>query len=233
MAVAGDSAGRYPRLASRAVAQVRRTLPGWRGPLVVEVPRTKAQLDAALLAQPGEYDDIAAVTTTEDGSLASGAPVRVFVNPDVFGKLAERGAQVVMSHESTHVATGATFVNMPTWLLEGFADYVALNDAGVPVSVAAGQILRPDPQARPAGRAADQRRPRPDGQRARRDLRGGVAGLPLPRPGVRRGQAGRLLPSGQRRHARERRSARVLGTTEADFVRRWRADLAGLARVAG
>ena len=81
------------------------------------------------------------MTTTEDGSLSVGAPVRVFVNPAVFGKLAERGAQVVMSHEATHVATGATFVSMPTWLLEGFADYVALNHAGVPVSLAAGQIL--------------------------------------------------------------------------------------------
>jgi hypothetical protein len=31
---------------------------------------------------------------------------------------------------------------MPTWLLEGFADYVALAHAGIPVSVAASQILR-------------------------------------------------------------------------------------------
>ena len=203
VAVAGDSAGRYPRLASRAVAQVRRTLPGWHGDLVVEVPRSRAQLEAALLAQAGEYDDIAAVTTTEDGSLASGAPVRVFVNPDVFAKLADRGAQVVMSHESTHVATGATFVNMPTWLLEGFADYVALNHAGVPVSLAAGPDPSPDPQARAAAQAADQRRPRPQGQRARCHLRGGVAGLPLPRPGVRRGQADRLLPRRQRWRPRE------------------------------
>ena len=47
-----------------------------------------------------------------------------------------------MSHEATHVATGATFVSMPTWLLEGFADFVALDGAGVPVDVAAGQILK-------------------------------------------------------------------------------------------
>src|ERR1700712_3324667 len=140
-AVATGSAGRYPRLAARAVVQVRRTLPDWHGDLVVEVPRTRAELDAALDAAPDEYDDIAAVTTTEDGSLATGAPVRVFVNPEVFGRLADRGAQVVMSHEATHVATGATFVSMPTWLLEGFADYVALDHAGVPVSLAAGQIL--------------------------------------------------------------------------------------------
>ena len=81
------------------------------------------------------------MTTTVDGSLRSDAPVRVFVNPTVFGRLKERGAQVVMSHEATHVATGATFASMPTWLLEGFADFVALDGAGVPVDLAARQIL--------------------------------------------------------------------------------------------
>ena len=141
LAVAGGKPGRYARLVPRAARQVSRVLPEWRGPLLVEVPETRAELDAALQSPPGEYDNIAAVTTTADGSLASGAPVRVFVNPVVFGRLEDRGAQVVMSHEATHVATGATFASMPTWLLEGFADYVALDGAGVPVELAAGQIL--------------------------------------------------------------------------------------------
>jgi hypothetical protein len=233
VAVAGGSAGRYPRLASRAVTQVRRTLPGWHGDLVVEVPRTRAQLEAALLAQSGEYDDIAAVTTTEDGSLASGAPVRVFVNPDVFGKLADRGAQVVMSHESTHVATGATFVNMPTWLLEGFADYVALNHAGVPVSLAAGQILprirkQGLPKRLPTSADLD---PKANGLGATYE----EAWLACRFLGQAYGEA-RLIAfyravSGGTPEKQAFR--RVLGTTEAAFVRRWRADLAGLAHVAG
>ncbi|MET0997760.1 MAG: hypothetical protein ABWX73_03505, partial [Marmoricola sp.] len=142
LAVAGSSAGRYPALVQRARTQVRRVLPSWNGTLLVEVPRTREQFDAAVQADPGQYDNIAAVTTTADGSLAPGAPVRVFINAGVFDKLKQRGAQVVMSHEATHVATGATFVSMPTWLLEGFADFVALDDAGVPVDVAAGQILK-------------------------------------------------------------------------------------------
>ncbi len=141
LAVAGRDAGRYAALVPRAVRQVRRTLPDWRGPLLVEVPRSAAQLTETLQAEQGEYDNIAAVTTTADGSLAPGAPVRVFLNPAVFDGLKPRGAQVVMSHEATHVATGATFATMPTWLLEGFADFVALDDAGVPVEEAAGQIL--------------------------------------------------------------------------------------------
>lgn len=141
LAVAGASPGRHAGLVTRALSQVRRVLPQWKGPLVVEVPRTRRQFDAAVASQPGSYDNIAAVTTTADGSLTPGAPVRVFLNPDVFGKLKQVGAQVVMSHEATHVATGATFTSMPTWLLEGFADFVAMDAASVPVDVAAGQIL--------------------------------------------------------------------------------------------
>jgi len=140
--VAAGPPGRYAGLVTRALRQVADVLPDWHGPLLVEVPHSRAQLDNVLQAQPGQYDNIAAVTTTTDGSLTPGAPVRVFINPTVFGNLKERGAQVVMSHEATHVATAATFTTMPTWLLEGFADFVALENAGVPVDVAAGQILR-------------------------------------------------------------------------------------------
>ena len=93
-------------------------------------------------ADPGEYAAIAAVTSTADGSLAPDAPVHVFVNPEVFGNLKPRGAQVVMSHEAVHVATDAATSTMPLWLLEGFADYVALRDVHLPVSVTAGQIIR-------------------------------------------------------------------------------------------
>lgn len=233
VAVAAGSAGRYPRLAARAVVQVRRTLPDWHGQLVVEVPRTRAELDAALSADPGEYDDIAAVTTTEDGSLAPGAPVRVFVNPEVFGRLASRGAQVVMSHEATHVATGATFVSMPTWLLEGFADYVALAHAGVPVSLAAGQIL-----------ARIRKHGLPDRLPTSSDLNPTANGL-----GATYEEAWlacRFLAQayGQPRLIAFYRAVsggtsetqafrQVLGTSQGEFVRRWRADLGHLAGVAG
>ncbi len=141
LVVSGASAGRYPGLVTGALRQVGRVLPRWKGSLVVEVPGSSEQLEAAIDAPEGQYDAIAAVTTTADGALASGAPVRVLVNPEVYTKLRPRGAQVVMSHEAAHVATDAPFTSMPTWLLEGFADYVALDGAGVPVTVAARQVL--------------------------------------------------------------------------------------------
>jgi hypothetical protein len=76
-----------------------------------------------------------------DGSVDPDAPVHVFVNPDVFGRLEPRGAQVVMSHEAVHVATDAATSDLPLWLLEGFADYVALRDLDLPLSTTAGQVI--------------------------------------------------------------------------------------------
>ena len=139
---AGGDPARFARLAAHAVTDVREVLHSWHGSLVVEVPSSEEQLERVLGADKGEYSAIAAVTTTVDGSLASGSPVHVFVNPKVFDGLGAKGSQVVLSHEATHVATDASFATMPTWLLEGFADFVALDHADIPLRIAAGQILR-------------------------------------------------------------------------------------------
>lgn len=131
---------RYARLAEAAVPVVRRVLPQWRTGLVVEVPGSAMVLDTTLGVTPGEYSAIAAVTTAVDGSISDTSPIHVFVNPHVYGKLRDQGGQVVMSHEATHVATDAVRSSTPLWLLEGFADYVALRDIDLPLSVTAGQI---------------------------------------------------------------------------------------------
>ncbi len=233
VAVAGTSAGRYPRLVAGAVRQVSRVLPEWKGALLVEVPESREELDAALQSQPGQYDNIAAVTTTADGSLAPGAPVRVFVNPIVFGRLKDRGAQVVMSHEATHVATGATFASMPTWLLEGFADYVALDRAGVPVDLAAGQIL-----------ARIRKEGLPDGLPTSEDLDPTANGLGATYEeawlacrflaqeygGPAMVRFYRTVSDGA---STQEAFRSVLGTTQRAFVAEWRADLSRLAGVAG
>ena len=232
LSVAAVEPGRYPDLVTRAVQQVSRLLPDWKGPVTVEVPDTRAELDAALDAQPGEYDNIAAVTTSADGSLAPGAPVRVFVNPDVFGRLKDRGAQVVMSHETTHVATDATFASIPTWLLEGFADFVALDGAGVPVDLAARQILDRirkeglppglpstgdlDPQANGLGATYE------EAWLACRFLAQEYGARALVR-------FYRAVNEGSSTQAAFRS---VLDTSQQEFVARWRDDLARLAGVA-
>jgi hypothetical protein len=134
-------AGRYERQAKNAVADVRAVLPRWQTGLVVEVPADAAGLDAALDAEPGEYAGIAAVTSSTDGSNAPDSPIHVFLNPEIYDRLGPTGAQVVMSHEAVHVATRAPNSSMPQWLLEGFADYVALRDVDLPFSTTAGQII--------------------------------------------------------------------------------------------
>jgi hypothetical protein len=105
------------------------------------VPGSQDTLDR-VLASDSSYDAIAAVTAPVDGSRAADAPTHVFVNPSVFDPLGPQGSQIVLSHEAAHVATHAATSNMPTWLLEGFADYVALAHVDLPVSVTASQILQ-------------------------------------------------------------------------------------------
>jgi hypothetical protein len=141
LATSAAEADRYAARALAAVPAVRRVLHDWRPRLVVEVPGSVGALDQALAADPGSYDNIAAVTTSVDGTLAPDSPVHVFVNPDVFDRLRSAGAQVVMSHEATHVAADAARSVMPLWLLEGFADYVALRDVDLPIATTAGQII--------------------------------------------------------------------------------------------
>ena len=138
LVLAAAAADRFAALARTAVQVVDRVFPDWHGPLVVEVPRDEAGFDA-LLGQPvGTGGGVAAVTEP-----VGGGPVHVLVNAAVFGSLENRGAQVVLSHEATHVATHATGnTHRPPWLTEGFADYVALRDVRLPLTTTAGQILK-------------------------------------------------------------------------------------------
>jgi hypothetical protein len=115
-----DLAGR----ARRAVARE------W-GPvdaIVLVPPRTA---DAALLAAPADVRGLAALAG--DG--------HVIVEPAGFARLSAAGRRIVLAHELTHVAAGAaTDRGTPRWLLEGFADYVAFRDEGIPPPVAAAEL---------------------------------------------------------------------------------------------
>jgi hypothetical protein len=133
-------ADRMAALARTAVPQVQRVLRSWRGGLVVEVPASQAELQQVLRGHADQYAGIAAVTTTVDGSRSRTAPTHVFVNPQVFLPLKPQGAQVVVTHEATHVATSAATSPAPIWLVEGFADYVALSSQRLPVSTTASRI---------------------------------------------------------------------------------------------
>ncbi|MBL0747463.1 hypothetical protein [Nocardioides baculatus] len=126
---------------TRGIAVVRRVLPGWRESVVVEVPASAADLDETLGATEGTYAGIAAVTATAGSSTGADVPVHVFVNPEVTAGLRRAGAQVVMSHELVHVATDAARGGIEPWLVEGFADYVALRDTGLPDRTTLGRAI--------------------------------------------------------------------------------------------
>ena len=144
LVLAAEDPARYARLATVAVPAVREVVTSWRTGLVVEVAESGQAVAAALGADDGEYDAIAAVTSNVGEQVGLRTPVHVVVNPDVFADLDPQGAQVVMTHEAAHVATGAAVepASVPPWLTEGYADYVALRDVDLPLSVTAAQIVR-------------------------------------------------------------------------------------------
>lgn len=126
----------------RAVVDIGRVLPSWRGDLVAYAPASERQFESLLASIPGAYARIAAVTTTVDGSRRLDSPVAIVINPTVFDELGPIGSHVVITHEATHVATAATTVTLPLWVAEGFADYVGVGAVDVPVSVSARAALR-------------------------------------------------------------------------------------------
>jgi len=121
---------------------------------------------------------------------------------------------------------------MPTWLLEGFADYVALRGTGIGVRTAAAQIL-----------ARVRRDGPPDGLPTRADLAPTANGLGATYEeawlacrflGDRFGTATMVAfydaVSGGEPVGRAFRT--VVGTTQAAFTAAWRRDTAALARQA-
>jgi hypothetical protein len=163
---------RHALEADDAVAQVSRVWgTDWSQKVVLLAPGTQAQLGTLLGAPAQKYSQIAAVTHAEAGiPAANGSKPRVrrpnaagreersdrapgihdgrvadriVINPAIWGKLSPTGRRIVMSHEVTHVATRtATTQSTPTWLSEGFADYVGYLGSRVPADVAAGELLR-------------------------------------------------------------------------------------------
>jgi hypothetical protein len=117
---------------------------GWARHVVVLVPKSLEAMAGLLGAPASGYRGIAAVTIGEVGEANSGSPRpktgggsakapadRIIVNPDAYGVLGDFGKQVVLTHETTHVATRArTTGATPLWLSEGYADWVGYRSGG-------------------------------------------------------------------------------------------------------
>lgn len=106
--------------------------------LIVVCPDRTATT-AALLGRPaGAVAQIAAISTALDGPQGSPA---IVLNPALYRDMDARARQVIMSHEATHILTGAIGTKVDLWVAEGYADFVALRNDREPLAVSAGQIL--------------------------------------------------------------------------------------------
>ncbi|MEE1669113.1 hypothetical protein RCR19_26935 [Streptomyces sp. WAC07094] len=134
----------YADLADRAVPAVTDAWgTDWPRHVVVLVPRTLEGMAGLLGAPASGYRGIAAVTTGEAGGAGKAPADRIIVNPEAYGVLGDLGKQVVLSHETTHVATRAhTTAATPLWLSEGYADWVGYRDTGRPPGQVASELDR-------------------------------------------------------------------------------------------
>lgn len=151
-----------PGIAAEVVSDIPRVSKvwgtGWSQRAVVLVPQTQHEL-GAVVGDYGNLKHIAAVASAEV-NVGSGRPNpvgdRIAINPFNWPKLSDLGRRIVLTHELTHVATRTvTSAATPTWLAEGFADYVGYQDTGIPVPFIAQDLARDvraghEPKALPA-----------------------------------------------------------------------------------
>jgi hypothetical protein len=127
--------GEVRDMLGRAVPRVTQFWPDWSRRAVVVVARDPREI-AAMVPGVGDLGQTAAVTAP------GGQPgERIIVNPGPFRALGATQREAVLTHELTHVATGAvTSSSTPIWLSEGLADYVGNSGRPEPPSAVAGEL---------------------------------------------------------------------------------------------
>ncbi|GAA3998688.1 hypothetical protein GCM10022384_52110 [Streptomyces marokkonensis] len=149
----------YADLADRAVPAVSDAWDGdWARRVVVLVPESLEGMAGLLGSPASSYRGIAAVTTGETGGRERAPADRIIVNPDAYGLLGSLGKQVVLTHETTHVATRAdTTAATPLWLSEGYADWAGYRGSGRTPAQAAPEMAGAVLEGRlPAGLPTDE-----------------------------------------------------------------------------
>ncbi|WP_328683840.1 hypothetical protein OG226_35210 [Streptomyces sp. NBC_01261] len=134
----------YRSLADHAVPAVSDAWgTDWTRHVVVLVPGSLDGMAGLLGSPAASYRGIAAVTTGEAGGSGSAPADRIIVNPDAYALLGSMGKQVVLTHETTHVATRAhTTAATPLWLSEGYADWIGYRGTGRTSIQAAPELYR-------------------------------------------------------------------------------------------
>ncbi|MET7489104.1 hypothetical protein [Streptomyces sp. NPDC005538] len=137
-----DSLRDYRSLADHAVPAVSDAWgTDWTRHVVVLVPGSLDGMAGLLGSPAASYRGIAAVTTGEAGGSGHAPADRIIVNPDAYALLGPVGKQVVLTHETTHVATRAnTTPATPLWLSEGYADWIGYRGTGRTATQAAPEL---------------------------------------------------------------------------------------------
>ncbi|OQD54755.1 hypothetical protein BM536_022945 [Streptomyces phaeoluteigriseus] len=143
----------FAGLADRAVPAVSQAWgTDWARQVVVLVPKSLDGMAALLGSPASSYRGIAAVTTGETGGGPDAPADRVIVNPEAYAMLGPVGRQVVLTHETTHVATRSdTNAATPLWLSEGYADWVGYRGTGRTPDEAAPELQKAVREARLPG----------------------------------------------------------------------------------
>ena len=220
----------YADLADHAVPAVSGAWgTDWSRHVIILVPKSLDGMAGLLGSPASQYRGIAAVTTGEVGGPPHAPADRIIVNPDAYALLGTLGKQVVLTHETTHVATRAhTTAATPLWLSEGYADWIGYLGTGSTAVQAAPELARSvDDGQVPAALPADGDFGfSGDATKLAQAYEGGwlACRLIAERWGVGRlGQFYRAVGDHrQRAGSVEDAMSKVLGTTPEKFTEQWR-----------
>ena len=110
----------------------------WNRRLVIIVPSNERLLEQSIGAARGTDSALAGITWP-DGTRPAAAPIRIMINAT--GQPDSLATAIVLAHEAVHVATRSPISPAPTWLVEGYADYIAYLSYPQGAQVAADDLL--------------------------------------------------------------------------------------------
>ena len=116
----------------------------WSQRVTLMLPDSPGEM-RALVGPDFPVESVVAVAVADrvDNASREVAGQRVVLSPSGVRSLSIASLRVVLRHEITHLAARADTVDgSPTWLLEGFADYVGYRDSGVTLAEGATDLAK-------------------------------------------------------------------------------------------
>jgi hypothetical protein len=116
---------------------------GWTRYVAVIVPGSAEELAAITGEGSSVTTQVAAAAISDATDPVTGTVLgqRLVVNPEALSRLTAVGRQIVIRHETTHIAAARfTTDATPRWLAEGFADYIGNLGSGQSPKVAAAEL---------------------------------------------------------------------------------------------